>query len=1091
MATTKVSKGLIKDEAITIEKLNNALVVTEAEGILNNDNDTTIPTSAAVKDYVDSTGVQSVVAGENVTVDNTDPLNPIVNSIQATVAASEFVFIEVKNQTGSTIPLGTGCMAVGTNGNSGQILIAPMIADGSVEAMFYIGVLEETLANGEIGRVVTQGEVNQINTNAYQDGDVLWCDPINPGTFTVTEPSAPNLKLETAIVLNASTNGKIFVRVQGNEGLHQLHDVGITSQTNKQGITWDSALGYWKNTNITNSTSGANSTFINTTTNVSTGDVTITSSLNATGTPDSTTFLRGDNQWTLIPISTLQQVTDLGNVTTNSITIESLFLNDASVSNGVIYYDNVEDRVTLANYNIGGSVYIETNGGSYVAKFNSDTSTELTGNLTVGGTATANSFISNGGTSSDFLKADGSLDSNSYALAGNYITSLTGEATASGPGASAVTLTNSAVIGKTISGVNITGGTIAATDTILTAFGKLQNQINGLIGSTKYEGVWDASTNTPTITSGSGTDGSYYIVNVAGTTNIDGISDWSVGDWIIFHDTAWQKVDNTDAVVSVNGQTGAVSLTTSNINEGTNLYYTDARVNANSNVTANTAARHSAVTIGTANGLGLSGQQISLGLASTSTTGALSSTDWNSFNDKTDNTGTVTSVTVNSGSGLSGSGTVTSTGTITLSHADTSSQGSVNNSGATVVQDVTLDTYGHVTGLASKTITLADLGYTGATNANYITNNNQLTNGAGYTTNVGDITGVTAGSGISGGGTSGTVTVSHADTSSQGSVNNSGNTVIQDVTLDTYGHVTGLVSANITSVSGNAGTSTTFSTSRTNYKGNTDGAVAGQLMWKEYGNNHTIFDASDGTSPSGTSINNSNPTNAWTTTYPTLMGWNGSGTYGVKVDRARYCDTATITGVTAGNGLTGGGTGGTVTLNVVGTNGLTVSADAITLDSDLRGHAWLIGRDNNDYYYVNTTNHEWRLDGALDMLLENDGDLHVDGDVIAYSTTTSDRRLKDNIKTIENALDKVEQLRGVEYDWNKGSRKGQHEIGLIAQEVEEVFPFLVKEKVKTTGDFENDDTAYKSVDYEKLIGVLIESVKELSAKVKTLEAKLQ
>ena len=86
--------------------------------------------------------------------------------------------------------------------------------------------------------------------------------------------------------------------------------------------------------------------------------------------------------------------------------------------------------------------------------------------------------------------------------------------------------------------------------------------------------------------------------------------------------------------------------------------------------------------------------------------------------------------TITAGSGLTGGGT----GNVTLSHADTSSQVSVDNSGATVIQDVTLDTYGHVTGLGSKTITLADLGYTGATNANYITNNNQLTNGAGYTT---------------------------------------------------------------------------------------------------------------------------------------------------------------------------------------------------------------------------------------------------------------------------------------------------------------------------------------------------------------------
>jgi hypothetical protein len=120
----------------------------------------------------------------------------------------------------------------------------------------------------------------------------------------------------------------------------------------------------------------------------------------------------------------------------------------------------------------------------------------------------------------------------------------------------------------------------------------------------------------------------------------------------------------------------------------------------------------------------------------------------------TTNVGDITGVTA--GSGISGGGT---SGTVTVSHSDTSSQSSVNNSGATVIQDVTLDTYGHVTGLTSHTMTLANLGYTGATNANYITNNNQLTNGAGYTTNTGDITGVTAGTNLNGGGSSGGVTL--------------------------------------------------------------------------------------------------------------------------------------------------------------------------------------------------------------------------------------------------------------------------------------------------------------------------------------------
>jgi hypothetical protein len=133
----------------------------------------------------------------------------------------------------------------------------------------------------------------------------------------------------------------------------------------------------------------------------------------------------------------------------------------------------------------------------------------------------------------------------------------------------------------------------------------------------------------------------------------------------------------TTGVSSVNGLTGAVTLTTSNIAEGTNLYYTEARVNANTNVAANTAARHNAVTLGTANGLSLSTQVLSLGLASTSTTGALSSTDWNTFNNKTSNTGTVTSVGLSSAtSGVTiGSTPITTSGTITLAIATASGSG--------------------------------------------------------------------------------------------------------------------------------------------------------------------------------------------------------------------------------------------------------------------------------------------------------------------------------------------------------------------------------------------------------------------------------
>lgn len=80
-------------------------------------------------------------------------------------------------------------------------------------------------------------------------------------------------------------------------------------------------------------------------------------------------------------------------------------------------------------------------------------------------------------------------------------------------------------------------------------------------GGLNYLGTWNATTNTPTITSGvGGASGDYYVVSVAGNTNIDGITDWQVGDWIIFNGTVWQKIDNTDQVISVNGLQGVVVL---------------------------------------------------------------------------------------------------------------------------------------------------------------------------------------------------------------------------------------------------------------------------------------------------------------------------------------------------------------------------------------------------------------------------------------------------------------------------------------------------------------------------------------------------
>jgi hypothetical protein len=113
------------------------------------------------------------------------------------------------------------------------------------------------------------------------------------------------------------------------------------------------------------------------------------------------------------------------------------------------------------------------------------------------------------------------------------------------------------------------------------------------------------------------------------------------------------------------------------------------------------------------------------------------------------------------------------------------------------------------------------------------------------------------------------------------------------------------------------------------------------------------------------------------------------------------------------------------------------------------------------------------------------GEIRATNNVTAYYS--SDARLKENVTPIGNAVDIVKQLNGVRYDWtasyieSKGGEDGmfvrKHDIGVIAQEVEKVFPEIVAE----------NSEGYKAVRYERLVPVLIEAVKELSREIERLK----
>jgi hypothetical protein len=280
-----------------------------------------------------------------------------------------------------------------------------------------------------------------------------------------------------------------------------------------------------------------------------------------------TQYYRGDKTFQILDTSAVPEAT---NLYYTQARFDTAFSNKTTtnLTEGTnLYYTDTRARAAIT----GTSPISVTSGVVSISQSNTSTNGYLS--FTDWNTFNGKQNALNG---TGFVKISGttiSYDNSTYLTT---IEGITAGGELSGTYASP-SLVNSAVIGKVLTGVNITGGTIAATDSILTAFGKVQNQINGLIGGSIYQGTWNANTNTPTLTSSVGTSGYYYIVSVAGTTNLNGIADWQVGDWAIFNGGVWQKVDNTDAVVSVNGFTGAVSLSTSNINEGSNLYFTNAR----------------------------------------------------------------------------------------------------------------------------------------------------------------------------------------------------------------------------------------------------------------------------------------------------------------------------------------------------------------------------------------------------------------------------------------------------------------------------------------------------------------------------------
>jgi hypothetical protein len=145
-------------------------------------------------------------------VDN-ETVSVILNGYKMLIGEDQFY--PVKNQTGSTITKGTNVKFAGTLGASGRLLIAPFIADGTDPSYVYMGVTAEDILNGEDGKVLWFGRLRGINTNAFDEGDILYASTTSAGGFQTAIPTGSNNVVQVAAVIKkSSTQGVIFIRPQ-------------------------------------------------------------------------------------------------------------------------------------------------------------------------------------------------------------------------------------------------------------------------------------------------------------------------------------------------------------------------------------------------------------------------------------------------------------------------------------------------------------------------------------------------------------------------------------------------------------------------------------------------------------------------------------------------------------------------------------------------------------------------------------------------------------------------------------------------------------------------------------------------------------
>jgi hypothetical protein len=181
-------------------------------------------------------------------------LDLVMKGGNVTQHIGEEFFYTARNATGSTINKAVPVYASGVTVGSNRIEVSPMIADGSIDELRYIGMTAESISTGVNGLVTEVGYLRNINASGspygqtWAAGDIIYVSATAAGGLTNVQPVAPNLKIVVALVINADNNfGVLLVRPTVYPQINDLSNVNISTVTGGDLLVYDGTDARWEN----------------------------------------------------------------------------------------------------------------------------------------------------------------------------------------------------------------------------------------------------------------------------------------------------------------------------------------------------------------------------------------------------------------------------------------------------------------------------------------------------------------------------------------------------------------------------------------------------------------------------------------------------------------------------------------------------------------------------------------------------------------------------------------------------------------------------------------------------------------------------